>query len=107
MAAKVHVRKGDLVKVIAGNERGKTGKVLRVIPKENRVVIEGLNIRKKHTKPTRSNPQAGIVDIPERIHASNVQLVCPSCQEAVRVTRQRNANGDLTRICKKCGKSID
>lgn len=108
MAGKVHVRKGDLVKVIAGNERGKTGRVLRVIPKENRVVVEGLNIRKKHAKPTPSNPQGGIIEIPAPIHASNVQLVCPHCDRAVRVRRERSADGkNVTRICKKCGKSID
>ncbi len=107
MAGKVHVRKGDLVKVISGNERGKTGKVLRVVPKENRVLVEGLNIRKKHSRPTRTNPQGGIVETPAPIHASNVQLVCPNCQSATRVVRERSEDGSVSRVCKSCGKSID
>ncbi|NLV92198.1 MAG: 50S ribosomal protein L24 [Firmicutes bacterium] len=107
MPGKVHVRKGDTVKVIAGNERGKTGRVLRVIPSENRVVVEGLNIRKKHARPTRTDPQGGIVEIPGPIHASNVQLVCPSCNRATRIKRERGQDGKVNRICKHCGKSAD
>ncbi|MDX2128261.1 MAG: 50S ribosomal protein L24 [Chloroherpetonaceae bacterium] len=72
---KVHVKKNDNVQVIAGNDKGKTGKVLRVIPEENRVIIEGVNVRKKHQRPTRTQPQGAIVEREMPIHASNVKKV--------------------------------
>lgn len=105
--AKIHVKRGDSVAVIAGEDRGKKGKVLEVNPKSGSVIIDGVNIQKKHTRPTQTNPQGGIVETPGPVNASNVALVCPSCKEAVKVKRVRHANGEVERQCKKCGKAID
>ena len=105
--AKVHVRRGDTVAVISGDSSGKRGKVLEVYPKTGKVIVEGINIQKKHTKPTQTNPQGGIVETPGPINASNVALVCPSCKEKTKTKRERQANGNLERQCKKCGKAID
>lgn len=107
MALKVHVRKGDMVKVMAGDDAGKTGKVMGVNPATQRVVIDGVNIIKKHTRPTRTNPQGGVIERPGSIHAANVMLVCPSCDEAVRTGNTRAADGSSARVCKRCGKAID
>ncbi len=72
---KVHVKKNDLVEVIAGNDKGKSGKILRVFPEKNRVIIEGVNIRKRHMRPTQENPQGSILEREMPIHASNVKKV--------------------------------
>ena len=93
---KMTIRKGDTVKVIAGKDRGKTGKVLRSVPEKSRVVVEKVNMVKKAMRPTQANPQGGI---------STVMLVCPSCGEATRVARRRE-DGKLVRVCKKCSKDI-
>lgn len=102
---KMTIRKGDTVKVIAGKDRGKTGKVLRSVPEKSRVVVEKVNVAKKAMRPTQQNPQGGISSIEMPIHVSNVMLVCPSCNEATRVTRRRD-DGKVVRVCKKCGKDI-
>lgn len=105
--AKIHVKSGDRVQILSGNDRGKNGKVLDVNPKTGKVFVEGVNIKKKHARPTQSNPQGGIVDMPGPVDASNVAIVCPSCRKATRVARERSANGDLSRKCKHCAKAID
>ena len=102
---KMTIRKGDTVKVIAGKDRGKTGKVLRSVPEKSRVVVEKVNMVKKAMRPTQANPQGGISTVEAPIHVSNVMLVCPSCGEATRVARRRE-DGKLVRVCKKCGKDI-
>jgi large subunit ribosomal protein L24 len=102
----MHVRKGDQVKVIAGNYRGTQGRVLRVLPRRNRVVIEGVNMRKKHERPSQANPEGGIVTMEMPIHASNVMLVCPHCEEPSRVRRQHDPDGTLERLCARCGSPI-
>ena len=79
------IRKDDMVMVIAGNDKGKTGKVLKVFPKDNRVIIEGVNIRKRHTKPSQQNQQGGIVEKEAPIHVSNVMVMDPKTNEPVRV----------------------
>lgn len=107
MQNKVHVRKGDLVQVLSGEDSGKTGKVLEVLPKKGRVVVEGINIIKKHTRPTRTNPQGGVIERPGPIHASKVMLVCPSCKAPTRVARRREEGKEVARVCKRCGKPID
>ena len=104
---KMTIRKGDTVKVIAGKDRGKTGKVLRSVPEKSRVVVEKVNMVKKAMRPTQANPQGGISTVEAPIHVSNVMLVCPSCKEATRVSRKRNEEGKKIRVCKKCGKDID
>lgn len=105
--AKVHVKRGDTVTVISGESSGKKGKVLEVYPKTAKVIVEGINIQKKHSKPTQTNPQGGIIETPGPINASNVALVCPSCKETTKVKRERQASGKLERQCKECGKAID
>jgi large subunit ribosomal protein L24 len=107
LAPKVHVKKGDIVKVVAGDNNGKTGKVLEVIPDKGRVVVEGVNIIKKHARPSQKNPQGGIIDRPGPIAAANVMVVCPNCDEAVRTGNVRRSDGSAARTCKRCGKAID
>lgn len=104
--AKVHVKSGDQVEILTGEDRGKKGKVLEVNPKTGKIYVEGINIQKKHARPTQSNPQGGVVERPGPIAASNVQLVCPSCNKPTRQVRERSANGETTRKCKHCEKAI-
>ena len=85
---KMTIRKGDTVKVIAGKDRGKTGKVLRSVPEKSRVVVEKVNMVKKAMRPTQANPQGGISTVEAPIHVSNVMLVCPKCGKGTRVARK-------------------
>lgn len=107
MAQKLHVKKDDTVQVLSGDDVGKTGKVLEVRPKEGRIIVDGVNIIKKHTRPTRQNPQGGVIERPGPISASNVMVVCPSCNTPTRIARRRSDGQQVERICKRCGKSID
>jgi large subunit ribosomal protein L24 len=102
----MHVRRGDKVKVIAGKENGKEGKVLHSYPEKQRVMVEGMNIVKRATRPSQQNPQGGIMQHEGTMHVSNVMLICPSCSQPTRVGRRREA-GERVRVCKKCGKDID
>jgi len=95
------IKKGDTVAVIAGKDKGKTGKVLKSIFTRQRVLIEGVNVYKKHVKPRRTNEKGQIIHVPRSIHISNVQLLCPSCGKAVRVSISR-IEGKRVRTCKKC-----
>ena len=104
--AKFKVKKGDQVKVLAGESKGKEGRIVRVIPKMNRVVVEGLNMIKKHQKPSASNPQGGIVEMEAPIHISNVALVDPSTNEVTRVVRKLDENGNIVRYAKKSGEVL-
>jgi len=106
VAVKVHVKKGDRVYVLSGNDKGKSGKILKVLPKENRVIVDGINIVKKHTRPTRTNTQGGIIESPAPINASKVMLICPKCEKPSRVRRERGEKG-VRRICKRCERPID
>ena len=101
----VHVKKNDSVKVIAGKDRGREGKILKVFPKTNRVIIEGVNLVKRHTKPNQSNPQGGIVEKEAPIHASNVMLVVngETTRSSVRVLN----DGKKVRVAKKTGEIAD
>ncbi len=110
MSPKMRIKKEDIVEVIAGNDRGARGRVLRVIPRENRVVVETVNIRKKHQRPMqagRGQVQAGIIQFEAPIHASNVMLVCPQCDKRTRVGIRRDEEGKRIRVCKECGEDID
>ena len=99
---KRHVRKGDMVKVTAGKDRGKQGKVLRVNPVKGTAVVERVNLLKKHTRPNpQKNVQGGILDRESPIRLSNLQVICPSCGEAARTGSHRTAEG-AKRYCKKC-----
>jgi large subunit ribosomal protein L24 len=103
---KMHVRKGDRVRIVRGAFAGKEGTVLRAIPKENRVVIEGVNLRKRHMGPSASNPEGGIVTFEAPLHASNVMLIDPQTDEPTRTRRQTDAMGMVERIAVKSGKVI-
>ena len=102
------IRKNDNVLVVAGKDRGKRGRVLRVLPDKNRLVVEGINFVKRHTKPNPAqNVKGGIVEREASLHASNVQLVCPECGEATRVGRRLVGDGRKVRICRKCEGVVD
>lgn len=103
---KLHVRKGDTVKVIAGNSRGKTGKVLEVLPSTSKAFVEGCNIVTKHVKPSAQNPNGGIEKKEAPIHISNLMVVDPSSGNATRVGRKADKNGKLQRYSKKTGEVI-
>ena len=105
------IKKGDTIEIIAGKERGKRGEVLRVLPAKNRVIVQGLNLRKKHQ---RAQQGAGgrqlapeIVTFEGAIDASNVMLICPKCGERVRVGYQRDEDGKVTRVCPECENTLD
>lgn len=105
--AMARVRKGDTVEVIAGDERGNRGVVHAVLPKEGRVVIEGINIIKKHQRPTgRVRTQTGIIEREGPLHLSNVRPVCPKCDRGVRVGYRRLEDGSMVRYCKRCGENV-
>ena len=103
------VRKNDLVQVLAGKDRGKRGKVLRVIPKLERVLVERINMVKRHQKAGRSRgtQQGGILTKEAPLHVSNVQLVCIKCDRPVRTGRSVLAEGKKVRICRRCGEVVD
>jgi|SRR5690606_360178 len=103
---KVHVRRGDLVKVIRGNFAGTEGTVLRVLPKENRVVVKGVNLRKRHLRPSPQNPDGGIITFEAPISASNVMLIDPTTGEPTRVRIRVAADGTKERISVKTGNPI-
>jgi large subunit ribosomal protein L24 len=103
---KIHVRSGDRVRVIRGNFAGQEGTVLRVLTKENRVVVEGVNMRKRHTRPSQANPEGGILTFEAPIHASNVMLLDPKSGEPTRVRQQIDTDGTKERVSVKSGDSI-
>ncbi|WP_156211623.1 MULTISPECIES: 50S ribosomal protein L24 [Megasphaera] len=102
----MHVKKGDTVIVIAGKEKGKKGKVIEALPKKERVVVEGLNLVKRHTKPSQNNPQGGILTKEAPIHVSNVMLVDPESGKPTRVRMVLQADGTKVRTAVKSGKAI-
>ena len=104
--AKLKIKKGDLVKVIAGDSKGAQGKVLEVIIDKSRVIVEGANLVSKHTKPNAAKPNGGIVKQEAAIHISNLMLIDPKSGKPTRVGRKRNAAGKLVRIAKTTGEEI-
>jgi large subunit ribosomal protein L24 len=100
------IKKGDTVEVIQGKENGKRGKVMRVLAAEERVVIERVNFIKRHVRPTQKTPQGGVIEREAGIHISNVKLVCPSCNQPVRVGVRMDGD-DRVRYCKKCNVQVD
>lgn len=99
------VKKNDTVLIISGKYRGRTGKILKAFPKKDKVLIEGVNLRKKHQKPKKTGDKGEIVEIPAPIHISNVKIICPKCKKATRIG-YRVEGGEKYRICKKCDKNI-
>lgn len=108
------LKKGDAVIIIAGKNRGKQGKIERVFPKENKIVVIGVNIAKHHLKPSRKNPHGGIIEKSAPISSSNALIVCPHCSQPTRigfkmiaVIGEKTAGGKKMRICKKCQESVE
>ncbi len=104
---KCRIKKDDKVRVIAGKEKGKMGKVLRIFGDKNRVIIENVNFVKRHTKPGGQTRQGGIIEKEASIHWSNVMLMCNKCINHVRIKMRRLEDGRMVRVCKKCGEIID
>lgn len=105
------IRKNDNIVVIAGNDRGKTGKVLKVFPKTSRIIIEGINLRKRHTKPNQKNPQGGIIEKEAPIHVSNVMILDPTNNEPTRIGSQiildeKTGKKKIARVSKATGEMI-
>jgi len=101
------VKKGDLVQVISGRDKGKTGKVLSVVPDRQQVFVEKLNFIKRHTRPNQKNRQGGIVEKEGPLHISKVMLVCSSCERPVRVGIRKLEDGNRLRVCRECGEAIE
>ncbi|MFN3689937.1 MAG: 50S ribosomal protein L24 [Fimbriimonadales bacterium] len=101
------IRTGDTVEVIAGKDKGQRGRVIRVYPRENRVVVDGLNLVWKHKKPRMLNQKGDKIQMAAPLFACKVMLVCPHCDKKTRVGRVRGQDGKLYRVCKKCGEMID
>jgi large subunit ribosomal protein L24 len=103
----VQIRKNDSVMVISGKERGKTGKVLRVNPREDGVIIERVNVVKRHTKPRGPQQSGGIIEKEASIPASNIMIMCDKCNAPVRMGRRVLADGNKVRVCRRCGEALD
>ena len=103
---KLHVKKGDTVVVLSGKDKGKQGKVLTSMPQAGKVVVEGINKVKRHTKPSLKVPNGGIITKEMPLHACKVQVICPACNKPTRIGHKDMA-GKNVRVCKKCGEVID
>jgi len=102
---KTKLKKGDLVKVIAGKDKGKTGKIISFVPKKNRVIVEGVKIIKKHEKATQTS-KGGIIEKESPIDISNIMLVCPHCNKPTRIASKFLDDGTKVRACRKCNETI-
>jgi large subunit ribosomal protein L24 len=105
--SKCHIKKDDKVKIIVGKDKGKISKVLKVLKKENRLIIENVNIVKRHTKAGVQKKESGIIQIEAPIHWSNVMLVCNKCVAPSRLRMRRLEDGRKVRVCTKCGDILD
>lgn len=101
----MRIKKGDTVKILSGNDKGKTGEVLSVIPKTNKIVVKGVNIRKKHIKPRKQGEEGGIISAECAIHSAKANVVCPKCGKATKIGYV-GEKGEKVRVCKKCGAKI-
>ena len=99
------IKKGDTVEVLSGNDKGKTGEVLEVMPKDEKVVVKGVNIRQKHVKPRKQGEEGGIIPVECAIHSSKVNVVCPKCGKAAKVGYIIEKDKKV-RVCKKCGSKL-
>ena len=99
------IKKGDTVQVLSGNDKGKTGEVLEVIPKTEKIIVKGVNIRKKHVKPRKQGEEGGIISVECAIHSSKVNVVCPKCGKPARLG-YKVVDGKKVRVCKKCGTEL-
>ena len=101
----MRIKKGDNVSVLSGNDKGKTGEVLEVIPKTNKIVVKGVNVRKKHIKPRKQGEEGGIISVECAIHSAKANIVCPKCGKATKIGYVQE-KGEKVRVCKKCGAKI-
>ena len=99
------IRKGDTVQVLSGNDKGKTGEVLEIIPNTQKIIVKGINIRKKHIKPRKQGEEGGIIPVECAIHSAKVNVVCPKCGKATRIGYEIEKD-EKVRVCKKCGAKI-
>ena len=106
-AKKMHVKKGDKVVVLTGKDKGKSANIIEALPKKGKVLVEGLNTVKRHTKPSQNMSQGGIIVKEALMHSAKVMLVCPACDQPTRIKKAPLANGAMARACKKCGEIID
>lgn len=106
LGKKLHVKKNDTVMVITGKDKAKTGKVISIVPKKDGVIVEGINVVKRHTKP-RGSEQGGILEKEAPVHISNVMLLCAKCNKPVRTKTTVLEDGKKARCCVKCGESFD
>jgi large subunit ribosomal protein L24 len=104
--AGLKIRKGDRVRVLTGKDRGKEGNVMRSIPREGKVIVDGVNVARKSQRPTRTTQQGGIIDKDMPLPVSNVALVCPACGRPTRVGYKVDPSGTKVRVCRKCGGEI-
>lgn len=107
----MHIKKDDIVQIVSGNDRGKQGRVLKVFPEENRIIVEGVNFIKRHTRPNQKLPQGGIIEREGPIHSSNAMVVCPKCNQLTTtgmksVVDETKNKTSRVRYCKKCGEMI-
>lgn len=100
------LRRDDPVAVMTGKDRGKTGKILQVFPDKGRALVEGVNLVKKHVRPTQENPKGGFATQERPIALANLQRLCPKCRRGVRVGFSRAKDGSATRVCKRCGEGL-
>ena len=99
------IKKGDNVMVLSGNDKGKTGEVLEVIPKTEKIIVKGVNIRKKHTKPRKQGEEGGIIAVECAIHSSKVNIVCTKCNKPTRIGYEIKKD-EKVRVCKRCGSKL-
>lgn len=99
------LRKGDTVKILSGVDKGKTGEILEVMPKTNKIVVKGVNIRKKHIKPRKQGEEGGIIPSECAIHSAKANIVCPKCKAATKIGYVEE-KGEKVRVCKKCGAKL-
>ena len=101
----MRIKKGDTVKVLSGNDKGKTGEVLEIIPKTEKIIVKGVNVRKKHVKARKQGEESGILSIECAIHSSKANVVCPKCGKATRV-QYKIEKDEKVRVCQKCGAKL-
>ncbi|MBQ3415038.1 MAG: 50S ribosomal protein L24 [Clostridia bacterium] len=101
----MRIKTGDTVKVLSGNDKGKTGEVLEIMPKTEKVIVKGVNIRKKHVKPRKQGEEGGIISVEVAIPSSKVNVVCPKCGEATKIGYKVEKD-EKVRVCKKCGAKL-
>ena len=99
------IKKGDKVEILSGNDKGKTGEIIEVIPKTNKIIVKGVNVRKKHIKPRKQGEEGGIIPTECAIHSAKVNIVCPKCGKATKIGYVEE-KGEKVRVCKKCGAKL-